>query len=165
MKKRVLVLVAIMAIAVSSLAAVELDLSLGGQMTYGQINISHNGGGSPFDFAIDAELDMDFSRGHGMLLGVLVQTSTISLNVGYAYQTDISSSCDFILGAGATLVIKNPVELNYFVTADFDFNITQDMFVRVGTGVMLNLGALNSDYGRNWDIVIPLPALAFGWHF
>lgn len=142
-------------------ANVNLDLAIGGQ-TYGNIEISKN---TQFDFSLDAELDMDFNRGHGMLVDLILTKSDISLSVGYAYQTDISSSCDFILGAGATVVIKNPVELNYFLTADFDFDITQSMFVRVGTGVLLNLGALDENYGRNWSITIPLPAFALGWHF
>ena len=66
---------------------------------------------------------------------------------------------------GATVVIKSPAELNYFLTADFDFNVSQNMFVRVGTGVLLNLGALNENYGKDWSITVPLPALAIGWHF
>ena len=109
---------------------------------------------------------MDFNRGHGMLVGVMLTKSDIGISVGYAYQTDISSSCDFILGAGATLMIANSnVGLNYFVTADFDFNITQSMFIRLGTGVIIDLGDLGNNYGENWNITVPLPSLAFGWNF
>ena len=160
-------IVAILVVALVSIgavfASVDMKLALGGQSN-GNIEISENST-NPFDFTVDAEFDMDFNRGHGMLIGLELTKSDIALSVGYAYQTDISSSCDFILGAGATVVIKSPAELNYFLTADFDFNVSQNMFVRVGTGVLLNLGALNENYGKDWSITVPLPALAIGWHF
>ena len=163
MKKRILVVFAVLAICVSSLAAaVDASLVVGGQGTFGELQISDN---ASYTFSVDGEVDLDFGRGHGMLVGVLLSMNEIDLSVGYAYQTDISSSCDFILGAGATVVIKSPAELNYFLTADFDFNVSQNMFVRVGTGVLLNLGALNENYGKDWSITVPLPALAIGWHF
>lgn len=161
--KRILALLLVAVVAAGAVfASVDLKLALGGQSN-GNIEISDRS--TQFDFTVDAELDMDFNRGHGMLVGLVLTKSDIAMSVGYAYQTDISSSCDFILGAGATVVIKDPVELNYFVTADFDFHVTQDMFVRLGTGVLLNLGALNDNYGKDWSITIPLPSLAIGWHF
>ena len=161
--KRILATLLVLAASVTAaFAAVDIDLALGAQSN-GMLTINDNS--TNFKFLIDAELDMDFDRGHGMLVGVSLEGSNISLSVGYAYQTTISSSCDFILGAGATVVIKSPAELNYFLTADFDFNVSQNMFVRVGTGVLLNLGALNENYGKDWSITVPLPALAIGWHF
>lgn len=108
---------------------------------------------------------MDFGRGQGMLIGLLVGMQDIDISVGYAYQTDISSNCDFILGAGATLGLKNPVELNFFVTADFDFNITQNMYIRLGTGFITDFGKLNNEYASNPKFIIPLPAIGFGWDF
>ncbi len=162
MKKIAAVLIVALISAGAVFASVDMKLALGGQSN-GNIEISDNS--TQFDFTVDAELDMDFDRGHGMLVGLMLTKNDIALSVGYAYQTDISSSCDFILGAGATVVIKDPAALNYFLTADFDFNITPDMFIRVGTGVLLNMGALNENYGKGWSITIPLPSLAFGWHF
>ena len=162
MKRIVAILVVALVSIVAVFASVDMKLALGGQSN-GNIEISERS--TQFDFTVDAEFDMDFNRGHGILIGLELTKSDIALSVGYAYQTDISSSCDFILGAGATVVIKSPAELNYFLTADFDFNVSQNMFVRVGTGVLLNLGALNENYGKDWSITVPLPALAIGWHF
>ena len=159
-------IVAILVVALVSIgavfASVDMKLALGGQSN-GNIEISESS--TQFDFTVDAEFDMDFNRGHGMLIGLELTKSDIALSVGYAYQTDISSSCDFILGAGATIVIKDPTELNFFLTADFDFNVSQSMFVRVGTGILLNMGELGENYGKRWSIQIPLPALAIGWQF
>ncbi len=161
--KRILATLLVLAASVTAaFAAVDIDLALGAQSN-GMLTINDNS--TNFKFLIDAELDMDFDRGHGMLVGVSLEGSNISLSVGYAYQTTISSSCDFILGAGTTVAIKQTPELNFFITADFDFNVTQDMFVRLGTGALLNLGELGRNYGRNWEILVPLPALAIGWHF
>ncbi len=143
-------------------ASVDMKLALGGQSN-GEIQVTKDN--TQFDFLVNAEFDMEFSRGHGMLVGMELTKQDIALSVGYAFQTDISSSCDFILGAGATVVISEPAELNYFLTADFDFNVSQSMFVRVGTGILLNMGELGENYGKRWSIQIPLPALAIGWQF
>ena len=121
MKKRFAAVLLIAVAAVSSLAAVDISLAVGGRGTFGELSI---GNSANYNFSVDAELDMDFGRGQGMLIGLLVGMQDIDISVGYAYQTDISSNCDFILGAGATLGLKNPVELNFFVTADFDFNLS-----------------------------------------
>ena len=163
MKRFAAVLIVAFVSVAAVFASVDMDLSIGGQSS-GSIDISKNN--TTFDFTVDAELDMDFNRGHGMLVGVMLTKTDIGISVGYAYQADISSSCDFILGAGATLMIANSnVGLNYFVTADFDFNITQSMFIRLGTGVIIDLGDLGNNYGENWNITVPLPSLAFGWNF
>ena len=107
---------------------------------------------------------MDFGRGQGMMIGVMPTKSDISISVGFAFQTDIGSNCEFLLGAGATMVLGGQFGLNYFASFDFDFNITPDMFFRVGTGVQIDMGSFDN-YGKEWKIIIPLPAFAFGWHF
>ena len=162
MKKFAAILLVCVVAASAAFAGVDMKLALGGQ-SYGVINIDENN--AKFKYEVGTELDMDFGRGHGMLVGIDLIEQDIALNVGYAYQTDISSSCDFILGAGATIVIKDSTELNFFLTADFDFNVSQSMFVRVGTGILLNMGELGENYGKRWSIQIPLPALAIGWQF
>ena len=162
MKKRFAAVLLIAVAAVSSLAAVDISLAVGGQGTFGELSI---GDSANYNFSVDAELDMDFGRGQGMLIGLLVGMQDIDISVGYAYQTDISSNCDFILGAGATLGLKNPVELNFFVTADFDFNITQNMYIRLGTGFITDFGKLDNEYASNPKFIIPLPSIGFGWDF
>ena len=162
MKRIIALLVIVTAAAGAAFASVEMDLALGGQMTYGNIEISEQT--TSFDFAVDAELDMDFGRGQGMMIGVMPTKSDISISVGYAFQTDIGSNCEFLLGAGATMVLGGQFGLNYFASFDFDFNLTPDMFFRVGTGVQIDMGSFDN-YGKEWKIIIPLPAFAFGWHF
>ena len=161
--KRFAVVLAVLILAASSLAAVDLSLVVGGQGTYGELNVGKRP--TQYTFSVDAELDMDFDKGHGMLVGMLLSMQDIDLSVGYAYQTDISSSCDFILGAGVTLGLKQALGLDFFVTADFDFTVTNNMFVRVGTGFMTDLGQLGEDYGKNPNFIIPLPYIGFGWDF
>ncbi len=161
--KRFAVVLAVLILAASSLAAVDLSLVVGGQGTYGELNVGKRS--TQYTFSVDAELDMDFDKGHGMLVGMLLSMQDIDLSVGYAYQTDISSSCDFILGAGVTLGLKQALGLDFFVTADFDFTVTNNMFVRVGTGFMTDLGQLGEDYGKNPNFIIPLPYIGFGWDF
>lgn len=163
MKKRFAAVLLIAVAAVSSLAAVDISLAVGGQGTFGEMRVGNNN--ARYTVSVDAELDMDFGRGQGMLVGLLVGTENINISVGYAYQTDISSNCDFILGAGATLGLMNPVELNFFITADFDFNITQNMYIRLGTGFITDFGKLNNEYASNPKFIIPLPAIGFGWDF
>ena len=162
MKKRVLVLVAIMAIAVSSLAAVDVSLAIGGRGTFGEMKINNS---VSYDFSIDGEVDLDFDRGHGMLIGLVLTKSDIDLSVGYAYQTDISSNCDFILGAGAIFGLNPALGLDFFVTADFDFIITDGMFIRIGTGFITDLGQIGDGYGKDPKFIIPLPAIGFGLDF
>ena len=162
MKKRFAAVLLIAVAAVSSLAAVDISLAVGGQGTFGELTVGKN---TSYKVSVDAELDMDFGRGQGMLVGLLVGTNDIDISVGYAYQTDISSNCDLILGAGATLGLKDPVHLDFFVTVDFDFNITQNMFIRLGTGFITNFGKLDNNYASNPEFIIPLPAIGFGWDF
>ena len=163
MKKRILVVFAVLAICVSSLAAaVDASLVVGGQGTFGELQISNN---ASYTFSVDGEVDLDFGRGHGMLVGVLLSMNEIDLSVGYAYQTDISSTCDFILGAGAVFGLNPALGLDFFVTADFDFTITNNMFIRLGTGFITDLGQIGENYGKNPSFIIPLPSIGFGWDF
>lgn len=162
MRKRVLAVLIVLVVAVSTLAAVDISLVVGGQGTYGELTINNN---ASYKFNIDAEVDLDFERGHGMLIGTTLSMSDIDVSVGYAYQTDISSSCDFILGAGVILGLNPALGLDFFVTADFDFKITQDMFIRLGTGFITDLGQIGEDYGKNPTFIVPLPSIGFGWDF
>ena len=162
MKKRLLLILAVLVISVSSLAAVDVSLIVGGQGTYGELTIDKQ---ASYKFSIDGEVDLDFERGHGMLVGATLSMSEIDVSVGYAYQTDISSSCDFILGAGVILGLNPALGLDFFVTADFDFLITENMFIRLGTGFITDLGQLGDNYGRNPSFIVPLPSIGFGWDF
>ena len=162
--KRLGAILIVLVFAISAAAAsVDISLAVGGQGTYGELGISE--GGAKYDFTIDAELDMDFGKGQGMLVGMLLSMNDINLSVGYAYQTDISSNCDFILGAGAILGLKSGVSLDYFVTADFDFYISQDMYIRLGTGFITDFGEIGENYAKNPKFIIPLPSIGFGWDF
>lgn len=162
MKKRIIAILLVAAVAVSSAAAVDISLAVGGQGTYGALTVGNN---VNYEFTVDAELDLDFNRGHGMLIGLLLSMQDIDLSVGYAYQTAISSNCDFILGAGIILGLNPALGLDFFVTADFDFNITQNMYIRIGTGFITDFGQLGRNYCQNPQFLIPLPAFGFGWDF
>lgn len=120
MKKRFAAVLLIAVAAVSSLAAVDISLAVGGQGTFGELKVGKN---TSYNVSVDAELDMDFGRGQGMLIGLLVGTS------------------------------------------DFDFNITQNMYIRLGTGFITDFGKLNNEYASNPKFIIPLPAIGFGWDF
>ena len=160
MKKRFAAVLLIAVAAVSSLAAVDISLAVGGQGTFGELKVGKN---TSYNVSVDAELDMDFGKGQGMLVGMLLSMNDINLSVGYAYQTDISSNCDFILGAGAILGLKSGVSLDYFVTADFDFYISQDMYIRLGTGFITDFGEIGENYAKNPKFIIPLPSIGFGF--
>ena len=165
--KRFAVVLAVLILAASSLAAVDLSLVVGGQGTYGELNVGKRS--TQYTFSVDAELDMDFHKGHGMMVGitpVFGNSTEIGVSVGYAYQTRISESCDLIAAVGPEFVFsQSGVDLNFFGTVDFDFDITQNLYVRVGTGLIVELGELGRDYARTWDFIIPLPAIAIGWNF
>ena len=172
MKRLAAVLLVLAFAAGAVFASVDMSLALGGTATYGQLSIS--GGENQRtqftpEFLIDAELDMDFHKGHGMMVGitpVFGNSTEIGVSVGYAYQTRISESCDLIAAVGPEFVFsQSGVDLNFFGTVDFDFDITQNLYVRVGTGLIVELGELGRDYASTWDFIIPLPAIAIGWNF
>lgn len=165
--KRLGAILIVLILAISAAAAsVDISLAAGGRATYGQLDWdTTTENGARYNFSIDAELDMDFGKGQGMLVGILLSMNDIDLSIGYAYQTDISSNCDFILGAGAIIGLNPAVSLDYFVTADFDFYISQDMYIRLGTGIITNFGKLDENYATKPKFIFPLPSIGFGWDF
>ena len=171
MKRFIAVLVVAVTVTASIFASVDMSLALGAQATYGSIAIttSDKDTKTETDFCIDAELDMDFGRGHGMMVGFAPkfgQSTEIGVSVGYAYQMSISQSCDMILAVGPTLLIKqSDFGLKFFATVDFDFDITQSFFMRVGTGLIVDPGILGDAYGDTVTFTIPLPSVALGWNF
>ena len=101
MKKRIIVLAAVMLIASVSLFAVDFKAVVG-QDTSASILFMQDT--TKFLFNVDAELDMDIKTGHGLLVEVNPYSESGSvefgLGVGYAYQDWISSSTSMIIGVG-----------------------------------------------------------------
>ena len=175
MRKKIAVLAAMLIIVSTALFAVDFKAVVG-QQTSASLEFEQKSPGgevSPrFLFNIDAELDMDFSDGHGMLVRVNPfceggGSVEVGLGVGSAYQDWISDSTSLIVGVGPNFIFGNRgVGFGLFATVDFDFHITSSMFVRVGTGVHFDLGEFgNKDFGRCLNLTIPLPHLGFGWEF
>ena len=83
--KRLGAILIVLVLAISAAAAsVDISLAVGGQGTYGELGISE--GGAKYDFTIDAELDMDFGKGQGMLVGMLLSQSECWLCVSDRHQ-------------------------------------------------------------------------------
>ena len=175
MRKKIAVLAAMLIIVSTALFAVDFKAVVG-QQTSASLEMTQDAPRekvSPkFLFNIDAELDMDFSEGHGMLVRVNPfceggGSVEFGLGVGYAYQDWISDSTSLIVGVGPNFIFGNRgVGFGLFATVDFDFHISSSMFVRVGTGVHFDLGNFGDDnFGRCLNLTIPLPHLGFGWEF
>ena len=175
MRKKIAVLAAMLIIVSTALFAVDFKAVVG-QQTSASLEFEQKSPGgevSPrFLFNIDAELDMDFSEGHGMLVRVNPfceggGSVEFGLGVGYAYQDWISDSTSLIVGVGPNFIFGNRgVGFGLFATVDFDFHITSSMFVRVGTGMRFDMGEFGNDnFGKTFDITVPLPHLGIGWEF
>lgn len=174
MRKKIAVLAAMLIIVSTALFAVDFKAVVG-QQTSASLEFTQSAPRddvrTQFLFNIDAELDMDFSEGHGMLVRVNPFSEggsvEFGLGVGYAYQDWISNSTSLIVGVGPNFIFGNRgVGFGLFATVDFDFHITSSMFVRVGTGVHFDLGNFgDEDFGRCLNLTIPLPHLGFGWEF
>ena len=170
--KRVLILLSLL-LAAASLYAVDFDFVIG-QKTSASLEFTNtnNNFRPQFKFNVDAELDMDFGKGHGMLIGVNPYSEGSSvefaLSTGYAYQDSLSSNVDIIAGVGPEFIFRSSgVGFGIFATVDFDIYVTQSMFVRVGTGIEIGFGDFGSqEFGkRDLTISIPLPAIGLGWSF
>lgn len=174
MKKKIAVLAVMLLAASAALFAVEFKAVVG-QQTSASLEFTQTTPNSDvrtqFLFNIDAELDMDFSEGHGMLVKVNPFSEggsvEFGLGVGYAYQDWISNSTSLIVGVGPKFVFgSGGVGFGLFATVDFDFHVSSSMFVRVGTGVNFDLGQFGDDnFGKCLNLMIPLPHLGFGWQF
>lgn len=171
--KRIALILILSAAAVALYASVDFDLAIG-QKTGASLEFEDKGSGlkPQFLFNVDAELDMDFGKGHGMLVSVnpFSESGSVefALGAGYAYQDTISNSTSFIVGVGPSFIFSsNGVGFALFATIDFDFHLTQSMFIRVGTGIELGFGEFgSSEFGKkSMTINIPLPAIGLGWNF
>ena len=149
--KRVLILLSLL-LAAASLYAVDFDFVIG-QKTSASLEFTNtnNNFRPQFKFNVDAELDMDFEKGHGMMVSVNPFSEggsvEFALGVGYAFRTPISSNTDFMFSVGPTL--------------------TDLMFIRVGTGLELNFGDFGDpEFGKGQlEMIIPLPYIGVGFQF
>ena len=174
MKRKIAVLAAMLLIVSTALFAVDFKATIG-QQTSASLEFTQPAPRSDvstkFLFNIDAELDMDFSKGHGMLVKVNPFSEggsvEFGLGVGYAYQDWISDNTSLIVGVGPKFVFGNGgVGFELFATVDFDFHVSSSMFVRVGTGVNFDLGEFGDDnFAKCLNLSIPLPHLGVGWEF
>lgn len=168
--KRILILLSVL-LAASSLYAVDFDFVIG-QKTGASLDFEGQEFKPAFNFNVDAELDMDFDEGHGMMVGINPYADggsvKFGLSVGYAYRLEISRNTDFMFSVGPTLTFASSgVGFGVFVDANFDFILTDLVFIRVGTGVELYLGEFgNENFGKSaLKMVIPLPYIGVGFQF
>lgn len=170
--KRVLILLSLL-LAAASLYAVDFDFVIG-QKTSASLEFTNtnNNFRPQFKFNVDAELDMDFEKGHGMMVSVNPFSEggsvEFALGVGYAFRTPISSNTDFMFSVGPTLIISSGAcGFGVFLDANFDFILTDLMFIRVGTGVELNFGDFGDpEFGKGQlEMIIPLPYIGVGFQF
>ena len=115
---------------------------------------------------------MDFEKGHGMMVSVNPFSEggsvEFALGVGYAFRTPISSNTDFMFSVGPTLIISSGAcGFGVFLDANFDFILTDLMFIRVGTGLELNFGDFGDpEFGKGQlEMIIPLPYIGVGFQF
>lgn len=171
--KRVSLILIFLAVTAAVCSAVDFDFVVG-QKTSASLEFDNSAGEMKpkFLFNVDAELDMDFSKGHGMLVVVNPYSTggsvEFALSTGYAYQDSISSNVDIIASVGPSFIFSSSgVGFAVFANVDFDIYVTQSMFVRVGTGIEIGFGDFGSqEFGkRDLTINIPLPALGLGWTF
>lgn len=170
--KRVLILLSLL-LAAASLYAVDFDFVIG-QKTSASLEFTNtnNNFRPQFKFNVDAELDMDFEKGHGMMVSVNPFSEggsvEFALGVGYAFRTPISSNTDFMFSVGPTLIISSGAcGFGVFLDANFDFILTDLVFIRVGTGVELNFGDFGDpEFGKGQlEMIIPLPYIGVGFQF
>ena len=172
--KRIALILMLAAVSAALYASVDFDLTVG-QKTSASLEFKNSGNElkPQFLFNVDAELDMDFGKGHGVLVSVNPFSEggsvEFALGAGYAYQDTISNSTSFIVGVGPSFIFSSSgVGFAVFATIDFDFYITQSMFVRVGTGIEIGFGEFGDweRFGKDdLTISIPLPAIGLGWNF
>ena len=170
--KRILILLSLL-LAASSLYAVDFDFVIG-QKTGASLDFDNSQGNfkPSFNFNVDAELDMDFDEGHGMMVGINPYAENgqvkFGLSVGYAYRLEISRNTDFMFSVGPILTFASSgVGFAVFVDENFDFILTDLIFIRVGTGVELGFGEFtSSEFGRkDLTMLIPLPYIGVGFQF
>ena len=170
MKKKVLVSLVVLLLG-ASLFAVDFRVSLG-QDTTASIEFNKTRGSSvntQFLFNINAELDMNFKKGHGMVVEVNPYATggsvQFGVGVGYAYETWIANNVSLLASVGPRFDFgSGGVGFEIFAAVDFDIHVTSSLFVRVGTGVRMDFGTF-SNFGDSFNITIPLPAVAVGWRF
>ena len=173
MKKKIAVLAAMLLIVSTALFAVEFKAVVGQETTASlEFKAGKNANnGNPFRFNINAELDMDFNQGHGMLIELNPRTNQggsveFACGFGYAYQDWVSNNTSFVVGVGPSLVFASGgTSMGVFATIDFDFHVSPSMFVRVGTGVRIDFGEFGDEMGDEITFTVPLPAIGFGWQF
>lgn len=171
--KRVSLILIFLAVTAAVCSAVDFDFVVGQKTSAGLEFENATNMRTTFVFNVDAELDMDFSQGHGMLVVVNPYSTDgsvdFALSTGYAYQDSISSNVDIIASVGPTFIFgSSRVGFGIFANVDFDIYVTQSMFIRVGTGIEIDFGDFNDmeNFGkRDLKINIPLPALGLGWTF
>ena len=172
MKRLSLVLI-FLSVTAAVCSAVDFDFVVG-QTTSASLEFENRSDGMKpkFRFDVDAELDMDFEKGHGMMVSVYPFSEggsvEFALGVGYAFRTPISSNTDFMFSVGPTLIISSGAcGFGVFLDANFDFILTDLMFIRVGTGVELNFGDFGDpEFGKGQlEMIIPLPYIGVGFQF
>lgn len=169
MKRRIILVLAVMVFALSGLsAAIEAELSLGASETGMSINMTAPEDGA-FNTRIEAGLesivDLYLKKGNGV--DILFGTDfsrTFKLGAGYAYKSKISSSSDLVAAAGPYFIFGNGLEIGVYARADINLHLTSEFFVKIGTGLdveflQFRTGGTTTDV----DILLPLPRVAFGW--
>ena len=172
MKRKVLFMTIIALVALTlTVSATDISFKVAvGQSTSASLDITANSG-TDFNFDIDAELDIGITRRQGVMIGIhpyAADGSSVKFGfgAGYMFMYPVNKDVDFVLTAGPEFEFGgSSVDLALFVMADFDFQLGEVMFVRLGTGVRVDLGPMNSDFCDDVEVFIPLPSLGIGWKF
>ncbi len=176
MKKKILILALVALCAMSFLTAgnIKADVALGTQDAGMMLNFKQQKTSretsmkSTMEANVSGVVDIIFNKNIGMnfVLGTDFKQE-FKVGTGFLYMTSISTSSNFSTSVGPYFIFGgDTTRMGLYVTADFDFNLTKAMFLRVGTGMDFEfLQIKDGDNTTNINIDVPLPRLALGWRF
>lgn len=177
MKKKILILALVALCAMSFLTAgnIKADVALGTQDAGMMLNFKQEKNyrnestmKSTMEANVSGVVDIIFNKNIGMnfVLGTDFKQE-FKVGTGFLYMTSISTSSNFSTSVGPYFIFgSDTTRMGMYVTADFDFNLTKAMFLRVGTGMDFEfLQIKDGDNTTNINIDVPLPRLALGWRF
>ena len=173
MFRRSLAMLIIIAICITGAsAATQMQFALGLTSSGFGIKMSKPQDGkfsTSFDEAVlDADLVLDFEKGHGMVVGLKpdFSKSIVGFRTGYAYVDSLGAKADMLITAGLGLTLGSTTTIGAFAGIAFNLKVMSNMFFRVGTGVDMEFVTFSSS-GTKADITIlmPLPSVSIGWNF
>lgn len=133
-----------------------------------EVESSHNTT-SHFTANLDADFAAIFNKGFGVyvVLNANFTGNAYGFLVGGAYDTKLNNNIDLFVTVGPSFMFSgSTTTIGAELMCNFDFKVTQDMFIRLGTGLDMDFvkimkGGNNTTFTMN----IPIPSLAIGWKF